>query len=1476
MEFAMEQTNTGENMPQDNANICILCNTYFSDDPTRETVNVTAKGLDKLKSCSLERKDLFKERAFSKIVPPFRLHKDCRCKYTNKHAMQIYLKRKLKEEKLSSSAQAKTPRLRSHMETLFNPKKNCILCEKPLSDHPRKRQNQSLVSTIPFLENMKTVIKSRKDSIEGNDDWGNDVNLRLIGSDSDLVAGDGRYHRICYQYFYNNRTNPPGKAQPRGRPQGATNEVKQSAFEQLCQYIEDEEECQYSLQELKEIMDALLENGEEGYSLKMLPIKLKEVYGSEIVITQVPGKSSVACFKEFSHKILRDRWEHEKIDYIDKPKIIEMAAAYILDDIRTEVYDCETYPQFTDLNIAEKMVPETLQTFLKSIIKSKAKDSGITARKCCSIGHSIIAAARPRSFVSPILLAIAVYVHKNFESKELITILNKLGFADDYTEVRRLYAAFMSGEGPSYDLEDFCQFIFDNADFNVATLTGHSTFHSMGGIACVTPAKEPQRQLIPRSTKLPSAETIGRYGHVPIKRYYRPAVPGLKSTVITPLTADDVPPATVKKATALLCFWNIAFPSHSLSIPNWSGFMNSVIPGDNIQQSRLVILPFINLNPSDVTTIYSALCFAKSECDKRGIKFSPVTFDQPLYIKAAELIAATPYLSSVLFAVLGGFHMLMSYMGSIGYVMGGSGIEQLWEEVYAPASVNHMITGHAYSRALRAHVLTSAALTALFLESHNMNELSNETIASAARIVMNAKEDRTEIEDNQNVQQMVSQFDRGVAENENDSRTLTLWKQYLQQVVVLCLFIYSERSGDMELQKFCMQKMIPIFHAAGHLSYAKCTRLYLQQLDTLKEKVDENTYNNYMNGLFTVAGNFTDQTIEVKLMRLLKTSGGMVHGRGISDSTLAQFVHALPQTIPILQYIEELAGVFASTSEQHKDLRPTSKARDKADLEKLMEWLRAHSPCDYSHTEGLVALTSGVVADTKINCERAYSISTSAANAITGQQFTAIKLKLKDKVVTFSSHRNKIHVRGQTVELNPTLLFYRITCILNNSAEMEMYLTYELSPYPTSLFKDGILRKNDKSDLTSNLKQGIEPIRCIEELSIFIIDGGYLLRKCVWDSKFTFKEVCLKYIKFIHDNIGMDVTVVFDGYNSLMSTKRAEQRRRASKGTSPDILFDEHMKPTTSQEAFMTNSNNKSRLINMLRHYCAEANIDTLQAEGDADPLIVSTALKLAEPTKGPVVVVGSDADLVSQLTATSETNTRIHIMLETNPVTIYKIADFQTKLNEKQRKQLNVVHCLTGCDTTSALYGKGKQTAMKVLKELSDEAADQMSTFLAPCEDVDKKKEEISAVGELFLLKLYASKTATSLNKLRYIIYNMKLKGTKVTSAFLLETLPPTTAAAKQHSYRAYHTVQQCLGNDLNPLDWGWALSGNDLIPVYTDKQVAPDRLLKMVSCGCKGGCVKNCSCVKLEIFCSVMCSHCNGQLCKNTPGDSPNDDNS
>ncbi|GBN55566.1 hypothetical protein AVEN_205044-1 [Araneus ventricosus] len=89
-----------------------------------------------------------------------------------------------------------------------------------------------------------------------------------------------------------------------------------------------------------------------------------------------------------------------------------------------------------------------------------------------------------------------------------------------------------------------------------------------------------------------------------------------------------------------------------------------------------------------------------------------VTFDQPLYTKAREIVAATPEGSDLSKIVirLGGLHLLSSFFGAIGYIMQGSGIKEVLSLIYAPNSLDKMLTGHAYARAVIAHTLLHLTL----------------------------------------------------------------------------------------------------------------------------------------------------------------------------------------------------------------------------------------------------------------------------------------------------------------------------------------------------------------------------------------------------------------------------------------------------------------------------------------------------------------------------------------------------------------------------------------------------------------------------------------------------------------------------------------------------------------------------------------------------------------------------------------------
>ena len=82
----------------------------------------------------------------------------------------------------------------------------------------------------------------------------------------------------------------------------------------------------------------------------------------------------------------------------------------------------------------------------------------------------------------------------------------------------------------------------------------------------------------------------------------------------------------------------------------------------------------IDLDPCDPSCIYTTMKFVSSQA--RRYDATPIlTFDQPLYWKALTIIQSQPDESDLKGMVhrLGGFHMQMSFLDSIGHLMAGSG-----------------------------------------------------------------------------------------------------------------------------------------------------------------------------------------------------------------------------------------------------------------------------------------------------------------------------------------------------------------------------------------------------------------------------------------------------------------------------------------------------------------------------------------------------------------------------------------------------------------------------------------------------------------------------------------------------------------------------------------------------------------------------------------------------------------------------------
>ena len=164
--------------------------------------------------------------------------------------------------------------------------------------------------------------------------------------------------------------------------------------------------------------------------------------------------------------------------------------------------------------------------------------------------------------------------------------------------------------------------------------------------------------------------------------------------------------------------------------------LHLIYDNDKLQhpgKSSVVFLPIIDMAPSDKTCLLSTLTYLANLAHSHHVP-AIITFDQPLFWKASEIVSSARYASSLINVVvmLGPFHTLMNILGAIGTLMEGSGLREVLQEVYSDNIINHILSGKAVARALRAHLLVDRCLYTQIVsqafpdEQNEYNELLHE------------------------------------------------------------------------------------------------------------------------------------------------------------------------------------------------------------------------------------------------------------------------------------------------------------------------------------------------------------------------------------------------------------------------------------------------------------------------------------------------------------------------------------------------------------------------------------------------------------------------------------------------------------------------------------------------------------------------------------------------------------------------------
>ena len=376
-------------------------------------------------------------------------------------------------------------------------------------------------------------------------------------------------------------------------------------------------------------------------------------------------------------------------------------------------------------------------SFLNKLIDGKSLSKA-------ALGQAIVQSVCSAPVIAPMQIALAVQMHQNFGSRFLIDTLHELGFCSSYREVLRYErnaATAQNLEIPESSDERFVQFMADNVDHNSRKMDGLNTFHGMGIMAAVNPARK-YHKIIPRKTvstaDIVAASRIGIHYKQPVVNHdltFRPL----------PLQISDDCWSNID------ILWKTSWLLRPTT-PLWNGTMQMVhYTGNHPGETSMLFMPMIDMDPSSETCIYSTLVFVAEQAKKNNV--TPIlTFDQPLWWKAQCLINAKPPHSAVKKTILrlGGLHMQMSFLGCIGRIMTDTGLKELFETVYADNTVPHMLTGKAIARSVRGHALAEMALnTILVAACYDINLTDYENLKEDEIRTEISKEFVSEVEENE-------------------------------------------------------------------------------------------------------------------------------------------------------------------------------------------------------------------------------------------------------------------------------------------------------------------------------------------------------------------------------------------------------------------------------------------------------------------------------------------------------------------------------------------------------------------------------------------------------------------------------------------------------------------------------------------------------------------------------------------------------
>lgn len=1142
--------------PFTNYSKCIICQKDNYEDVLNNIQPDSFKGISQIiethpdeVSIRLE-PEIQCQQSFFKQIPKW--HRKCRSRWTTQWNADSQF--------LTESSESSETFTRASIKS-FDYKTKCVICdhEKLTGKHRHEKLRNVEYGSMP-----QTLYNK---ALELGD---TDILFRIqddVGKSVDMWAYEIKYHKTCYDRY---RCKQSLVSQTKSDPYTL-------AFEKLLSEIEEPLELGkvFRVSVLRDFYRLHLktfnldDDRASQYRTSSLKIRLQKHFGADILfIPQRGALSEIVCRANITAaKLVQSLGEMQKnieehyIPVIDDNTGLESTETSndISEDVKSiyrlackirsemkEMHDNFKQEQAENWNVSYEqvlqIVPPSLYNLTAFLLSDIANfdnlnsDGRVILQDDKGSFSKLDTHERVLNLVQNILfssvglrtpqhVSLAIYVYHKTKSKDLITVLNRLGLCISYTDLQRILTTVAcdvvqeTKDGKEYIPPNiipgqFVQYAIDNLDFQECTLDGssmHVTSMVMyqsegdintellkGGSMCAVPIKIKRRSGL--SPIRPDLQLTGR-----IKTLKRTMHSGSRPNLDWLLKqSENSDSYNLNRSLVMARICPTKLLEVDIDCPTWKVFYASIEQrGRPI--TKIGYCPFLNSPPTDPNVVREALYLCMKASRQLGQEYTVVTQDEAVYEISYTLRRQCPEMFSNVILRLGGFHLLMNYLGAVGKIMAATGLKDLFVEgkLLLDGTANKVLNGKSYYQGLNAHLRVYEVLQELLwnaFEEWCIN-VKKETInirhlEPYIEQLGNALEDGHGDTAHKVLTQLVKFFPRVNDLNDEFQRsreeypTHQLWMQYIGMVDALLQFIHAERAAIWSEHLSASSKMAIFIAAADHNKYVKAIVSYLEEMRNLPQTAPD-VQLEFEKGNFTVkrcSGEFncvwTDMALECSQNCDAKGRSGQAGLKGVTmkPSAREKWFLTLPFTASVSSALKSMVHTDNAETLHHEDNQATKRRENKSRnyLIHLFSNQEITNPFTYNQTRDLINISSGLKATNEIQKDL-LSVQEKGRRAlqeyIDMEKFIKVGLHTfeeleKTKPIDKSKQRRKELTTEMTV-LKRTLLDDDLG---NMTPKFKKLMQYELSEHPPSISEVDartqkiVLRQGNKATLLGFLK----------------------------------------------------------------------------------------------------------------------------------------------------------------------------------------------------------------------------------------------------------------------------------------------------------------------------------------------------------------------------------------------------------------------